>query len=58
MACSDRVPTICAAQRWARPTWVTSCRNVQSGQVGTGRLRSAPSTSPARAAVLAVIAVS
>ena len=44
-----------AAHRWARPTWVISCRSVHSGQVGTGRVRSAPSMSWASVAVLPVI---
>ena len=55
MAYADLVLTIWAAQRWTRPTWVASCRSVQSGQLGTGLARSAPSTSPARVAVLAVM---
>jgi len=55
MACADLVLTIWAAQRWARPMWVASCRSVQSGQVGTGMARSAPSTSPARVSVLVVM---
>ena len=55
MNSADRVLTISAAQRCARPTWVASCRSVQSGQVGTGVVRSAPSTSPASVSVLVSI---
>ena len=54
MNSAERVLTISAAQRWARPTCVASCRRVQSGQVGTGRVRSAPSISSAMIWVLAV----
>ena len=55
MGSAERVVTIAAAHRWARPTWVISCRIVQSGQVGTGRVRSAPPASSASVAVLPVI---
>src|SRR5262245_5588103 len=55
MGSAERVVTIAVAHRWARPTWVISCRIVQSGQVGTGRVRSAPSTRRASVAVLPAI---
>ena len=51
----DRVRTISAAQRCARPTCVASWRSVQSGQLGTGWVRSAVPISAASVAVLAVI---
>ena len=51
----DRVRTISAAQRCARPTCVASWRSVQSGQLGTGWARSSRPVSAASAAVLAVI---
>ena len=55
MGSAERVVTIAVAHRWARPTWVISCRIVQSGQVGTWRVRSAPSMSWTSVAVLPVI---
>ena len=55
MNSADRVLTMVAAHRWARPTWVASWRSVHSGQVGIGVVRSAPSTRAAMAAVLAAI---
>jgi hypothetical protein len=45
MGAADRVVTIAVAHRWARPTCVINCRIVHSGQVGTERVRSAPSAS-------------
>ena len=55
MGTADRAVTIAVAHRWARPTCVISCRIVHSGQVGTVRVRSAPSASWASVAVLPVI---
>ncbi len=55
MGSAARVATIAVAHRWARPTWVINCRIVQSGQVGTWRVRSAPLARSASVAVLPVI---
>ncbi len=51
----DRVRTVSVTQRCNRPTCVASWRSVQSGQLGTGSVRSAPSIRAASVAVLAVI---
>ncbi len=52
MNSAERVLTMVAAHRWARPTWVASWRSVHSGQLGIGVVRSAPSTRAAMSAVL------
>ena len=58
MDSADRVRTISATQRCTRPTCVASWRSVQSGQLGTGWVRSSRPISAASVAVLAVISAS
>ena len=55
MDSADRVLTISATHRASWLMCVASWRSVQSGQLGTGWARSAPSISAASVAVLAVI---